>query len=113
MPTLYVRRLNLKDSLSDAEVVTYWKFLQEEFIPAAMKVPGTRSFKLYSGAGGLRADIVALIEMDDAGVYERWLADPGVSSMIAKVYSAWDMKTATQVFRREVTPALIRALSST
>ena len=113
MPTLYVRRVNLKDALSDAEVVAYWKFLQEEFIPVAMKVPGTRSVKLYSGAGGLRADLLLLAEMDDAGVYERWLADPGVSAMVAKVYSAWDMKTATQVFRREVTPALIRALSST
>ena len=47
------------------------------------------------------------------GVYERWLADPGVRAMVAKVYSAWDMKTAIQGFRREVTPELIRALSST
>ena len=38
MPTLYVRRVSLKDSLSDAEVVAYWKFFQEEFIPAVMKV---------------------------------------------------------------------------
>jgi len=113
MPTLYVRRVNLKDSLSDAEVVAYWQFIQEEFIPVAMKVPGTRSIKLYSGAGGLRADIILVAEMDDAGVYERWLADPGVSAMVAKVYSTWDMKTATQVFRREMTPALLRALSST
>jgi hypothetical protein len=113
MPTLYVRQVNLKDALSDAEVVAYWKFVQEKFVPAAMKVPGTRSFKMYSGAGGLRADILVLVEMDDAGVYERWLADPVVRSMIAKVYSTWDMKTATQVFRREVTPELTRALSST
>ena len=83
MPTLYVRRVNLKDSLSDAEVVAYWKFLQEEFIPVAMKVPGTRSVKLYSGAGGLHADIRLLAEMDDAGVYERWLAKPGGSSLVA------------------------------
>ena len=113
MPTLYVRRVNLKDSLSDAEVVAYWKFFQEEFIPVAMKVPGVRSVKMYSGAGGLRADIVGLIDMDDAGVYERMLADPGVRPLIAKVYAAWDLKTATQVFRREMTPELIGALSST
>jgi len=105
--------VTLKDSLSDAEVVAYWKFFQEEFIPAVLKVPGIRSCKLYSGAGGLRADIVGLIEMDDAGVYERLLADPGVRPLIAKVYAAWDLKTATQVFRREMTPELIRALSST
>ena len=113
MPTLYVRRVNLKDSLSDAEVVAYWKFFQEAFIPAVMKVPGIRSVKLYSGAGGLRADIVGLIEMDDAGVYERLLADPQLRPLIAKAYAAWDMKTATQMFRREMTPELIRALSST
>jgi hypothetical protein len=35
------------------------------------KVTGVRSVKLYSDAGGLRADIRAVIEMDDAGVYER------------------------------------------
>jgi hypothetical protein len=105
--------VNLKDSLSDAEVVAYWKFFQEEFIPAVMKVPGIRSVKLYSGAGGLRADIVGLIEMEDAGVYERLLADPQLRPLIAKAYAAWDMKTATQVFRREMTLELIRALSST
>lgn len=38
MPTLYVRRFNLKDSLSDTEVVDYWKFLQEEFIPMSAAV---------------------------------------------------------------------------
>ncbi len=78
-----------------------------------MKVSGIRSVKLYSGAGGLRADIVGLIEMDDAGVYERLLADPQLRPLIAKAYAAWDMKTATQMFRREMTPELIRALSST
>ena len=62
MPTLYVRRVSLKDSLSDAEVAAYWKFFQEEFIPAVMKVPGIRSVKMYSGAGGLRADIIGLME---------------------------------------------------
>ena len=113
MPTLYMRQLSLKDSLSDAEVVAYWKFLQEEYIPAVMKVPGIRSFKLYSGAGGLRADILGVVEMEDAGAYERWLADPGVRPMTAKATSAWDMHTTTQVFRREMTPELIRALSST
>src|SRR5439155_27367502 len=102
MPTLYVRRVSLKDSLSDAEVVAYWKFLQEEFIPVAMKVPGTHSVKLYSGAGGLRADIILVAELDDAGVYERWLAYPGVSAMVAKVYSTWDMQQPSQVFRREM-----------
>ena len=27
MATVYVRRFNLKDSLSDAEVLDYWRFL--------------------------------------------------------------------------------------
>src|SRR5215468_8383556 len=107
MPTLYVRRANLKDSLSDAEVVATWKFLQEEFIPAAMKVPGIRSFKVYSGAGGLRADILVLVEMDDAGVYERFLADPGVRPFLARAYGGIDMQTTTQAFLRELTPELI------
>ncbi len=61
--------MNLKDTLSDANVVAYWRFLQEEFIPVALRVPGIRSVKLYSGAGGLRADIRAVFEMDDAGAY--------------------------------------------
>ena len=112
MPTLYVRRVSLKDSLSDAEVVAYWKFLQEELIPAAMKVPGTRSVKLYSGAGGLRADIRYVFEMDDAGVYERMLATRDLQPLVAKTYAAWEMSTASQTFLREVTPELIRALSS-
>jgi hypothetical protein len=113
MPTVYVRRFNLKDTLSDAEVLAYWKFLQEEFLPVMQQVPGMRSVKLYSGAGGLRADIRAVCEMDDAGVYERFLMHPQVRPFLAKAQAAWDMKMASQTFVREVTPELIRALSST
>ena len=75
MPTAYVRRVSLKASLSDAEVAAYWKFTMEEVVPALQRVPGMRSVKVYSGAGGLRADIRYVFEMDDAGVYERLLAD--------------------------------------
>jgi hypothetical protein len=62
MPTVYVRRVNLKDSLSDAEVVAYWKFTMAEVVPALQKIPGIRSVKLYSGAGGLRADLRYVFE---------------------------------------------------
>ena len=41
---------------------------------ALQGVPGMRSVKVYSGAGGLRADMRYVFEMDDAGVYERLLA---------------------------------------
>lgn len=105
MPTAYVRRMSLKDTLSDAEVVAYWRFLQEEFVPVALRVPGARSVKLYSGAGGPRADIRA--------VYERLLATRELQPLVAKTYAAWDMSTASQTFLREVTPEFIRAFSST
>ena len=113
MPTVYVRRVNLKDSLSDAEVVAYWQFLMEEVLPAMQQASGVRSAKAYSGAGGLRADIRFVFELDDAGVYERSLANPQLHPLITKTYAAWDIKTASQLFVREVTPELIRALSST
>ncbi len=113
MATLYVRGFNLKDSLSDAEAVGYWKFVHEEVVPAVLKVNGIRSVKFYSGAGALRADVLVQFEMDDAAAYERVLVDPGVRRLLAKVYGAWDMKTATQAFRREVTAELVRVLSST
>lgn len=111
MPTAYVRRVNLKASMSDAEVAAYWKFTIEEVIPALRRVPGMRSAKMYSGAGGLRADIRYVFEMDDAGVYERLLADAQLRPLIAKTYAAWDMSTASQTFLREVTPELLQALS--
>ena len=113
MPTVYVRRVNLKDSLSEAEVVAYWRFLMEEVLPAIQQVSGVHSAKAYSGAGGLRADIRFVFELDDAGVYERLLATPHLQPIITKTYAAWDIKTASQLFVREVTPELIRALSST
>ena len=113
MPTVYVRRVNLKDALSDAEVVTYWRFLLDEVLPAIQRVSGVRSAKAYSGAGGLRADLRFVFELDDAGVYERLLATPQLHPLITKTYAAWDIKTASQTFVREVTPELIRALSST
>ena len=70
-------------------------------------------WKIYSGAGALRADITLLWEMDDAGVYERALVSPELRPLLSKIYEPWDLKTAGQSFRREVTPELIRALSST
>jgi hypothetical protein len=76
MPATYVRRFSLKASLSDVEVAAYWTFLLEEAMPAMQKVAGVRSVKLYSGAGGLRTDLRAVIDMDDASVYERILLDP-------------------------------------
>ena len=113
MATLYVRTLNLKDSLSDAEVVETWRYILDEVIPAIDKVPGTQSVKLYSGAGALRADIMFLWEMEDAGVYERALVDAEVRKHLGRTYGTWDMASATQSFRREVTSDLIKALTST
>ena len=110
MATLYTRTFNLKDSLSDEEVLEFWRHCVEVMVPAAQKISGTRSVKLYSGAGALRADITFLWEMDDASVYERALADPNMHKLLGKYYGAWDMKSATQSFRREVTAELIRAI---
>jgi hypothetical protein len=61
----------------------------------------------------VRSDIRYVFEMDDAGVYERMLATRELQPLVAKTYTAWDMSTASQTFLREVTPDLIRALSST
>ncbi len=113
MATLYTRAFNLKDSLSDAEVLEHWRFIMEEVVPAIQKVRGTRSVKVYSGAGALRADITLFWEMDDASVYEQALLDSEVRRLLGKLYAGWDLKTAGQSFRREVTGELIKALSST
>jgi hypothetical protein len=113
MATTYVRRFNFKDSLSDAEVLDTWKFMMEEALPAFQKVSGVRSVKVYSGAGALRADLRLVVEMDDAGVYERILMDANVRKLLGRAYGALDLQTSTQAFLREVTPELIRALSST
>ena len=51
--------------------------------------------------------------MDDAAAYERLLLDSEVRKLLGKVYGYWDLKTAGQSFRPEVTPELIRVLSST
>ena len=113
MPTRYIRTFNVKDSLSDGEAVAYWRFLLEEFAPVIHKVKGVQSVKFYSGAGALRADCSIVADMDDGGVYERLLVDPDVRRLLGRFYGALDLKTSTQQFRREVTPALISALSST
>ena len=76
MPTMYIRRFNLKDSMSNTQVLEWWQWVMGEVLPVIDKFPGTRSVKAYSGAGGLTADIVLAWEMDDAGVYERAIASP-------------------------------------
>jgi len=111
MPSTYVRRFNLKSSLGDKQVSDFWKMLLGEFVPAIQKVKGVKSCKIYSGAGALRADIRLAAEMDHAGVYESLLRDPSVSPMLGKFYGAMDLETSTQMFIREVTPDLLKALS--
>jgi hypothetical protein len=113
MATLYTRTFNFKDAVSDEQVLKEWQFLLEEVRPAALNISGIRSFKFYSGAGALRADLSLMFEMDDASVYERALVDPNMRKLLGRVYGAWDLKTAGQSFRREVTTELISALSST
>ena len=113
MATLYTRRFKFKDSLSDREVLEQLQFLMEKALPAIAHVQGVQSVKMYSGAGALRADLSILIAMDDAAAYERFLLDAEVRKYLGQLYGAWDLKTAGQSFRREITPELIRALSST
>jgi hypothetical protein len=84
----------------------------DEFLPAIRNASGIRTAKVYSGAGGLRADLRAVLEMDNAGVYENLLHEPAFRAMIARYYGAIDMRTSTQMFAREVTPELIRAIGS-
>jgi hypothetical protein len=112
MASTYVRRFNLKDSLSDQQVGTFWKFLLGEFVPAIQKVQGVNSCKVYSGSGALRADIRLVADLDHAGVYESLLRDPTISPMLGTFYGAMDLATSTQMFVREVTPDLLKALSS-
>ena len=113
MATLYTRTFNLKGSLNDKEVLKYWKFLMEKFGPSLRKVNGVQSVKFYSGAGALRGDLTLLIEMDNAGIYDRILLDSKVRKLLGQFYGDIDLKTSGQSFRREVTDDVIRALSST
>ncbi len=110
MPTAYVRNFSFKDSLSDGQVLEELKFLFDA-LPAIENVEGIRSVKVYSGAGALRAQLRVVFEMDDSAVYERILVDPGLRQILGRAYGAWDLKTSTQTFLREVTPELIAALS--
>jgi hypothetical protein len=112
MASTYVRRFNLKGSLSDKQVSDFSKHLLGEFIPAVQKVNGVKSCKVYSGAGALRADIRLVAEMDHAGVYEALLRDPAIGKQLGTFYGAMDLTTSTQMFIREVTPDLLKALSS-
>jgi len=113
MSTRYIRTFSLKDSLNASEVVAYWRFLLEEFAPVIQKVRGVQSVRFYSGAGALRADCSIVADLDDGGVYERLLVDPDLRKLLGRFYGALDLETSTQQFRREVTPALLSALSST
>jgi len=112
MASTYVRRFNLKSSLTDKQVSEYWKYLLGEFVPAAQKLAGVNSVKVYSGAGALRADIRLVLDMDHAGIYDSALRDPTITKQIGTLYGAMDLTTSTQTFIREVTPDLLKALSS-
>ena len=112
MASTYVRRFNLKSSLNDKQVGEFWQFLLNEFVPAIQKVKGVNSVKVYSGAGALRADIRLVADMDNAGVYETLLREPTIGKQLGFFYGNMDLETSTQMFIREVTPDLLKALSS-
>ena len=67
MTTVYARRFDLKDSLTDSDVAAFWKYAVEEFVPACLKANGVRTVKFYSGAGALRADLRVVIEIGSCG----------------------------------------------
>ena len=111
MATRYVRNFSFKASLTDAELAAELKVLLNEGIPAVKKVRGVQDCRLFSGSGALRADLTITIDMDDAGVYERLLVSPELRPILARMYGAWDLQSASQRFGREVTPELVAALS--
>ena len=112
MASIYIRHFNLKDSLSDSEVASFWRFWREELVPVVQKVSGVRSVKVYSGAGALRADLRAILEFDYAGVYEAMLRDAAVGKVVGQFYGAIDLTTSSQLFLREQSPDLLRALGA-
>ena len=60
--------------------------VSEEVVPACQQVGGTRSVKVYPGAGALRADITILWDMEDASVYERAVVDPVLRKLLGRFY---------------------------
>jgi len=112
MTTMYMRRFDLKESLSDTEVRSFWSSLVDELVPACEKIAGMRSVKLYSGQGALRADLRVVFEMDNAAVYENLIHDGGLRTMLGHFYGAIDLRTSTQTWLREITPELVRAIGS-
>ena len=112
MASIYLRHFNLKVSLSDSEVASFWRLWREEVVPAIQKVSGVRNVRVYSGAGALRADLRLVVEMDHAGVYEVIIRDAGVGKVLGPVYGAIDLTTSSQMFLRELNPDLLRALGA-
>lgn len=112
MATLYMREFGFRQSLSDEEALAELRFMVDELLPEIQGSEGIRSAKLFSGAGGLRAQIRLLVEMDHAAGYERMLLNPQIRKHLKKLYDAWDLTSATQDFLREITPDLISAHAS-
>lgn len=111
MATTYVRRFDLKSSLSDSEVTAFWKEILTEFLPACRNITGVQAARIYSGAGALRADLRIMLELDNAGVYETAIRQQNLHAMLVRFYRGIDLKTSTQTFLREITPELVQALS--
>ncbi len=112
MATLYIREFGFSNELSDQEARAELKFMTEKLLPAIQSSQGIKSAKLFSGAGGLRSQIRLLVDMDDAGCYEKMLSNPEIRILLARLYSAWDLRNATQDFLREITQDIIDAHSS-
>ena len=98
--------------MSDQQVGDFWKFLLSEFVPAIQKVKGVNARKVYS---------VLAPFVPTSGWWPIWImlaytkaydGNSAISPLLGTFYGAMDLTTSTQMFIREVTPDLLKVLSS-
>jgi hypothetical protein len=111
MATVYARRFNLKDSLTDGEVAEFWKYAVDEFLPACLEANGVRDAKFYSGLADFARICESCSKWTMRGCTKTFFVILYYMNNVAKFYAAMDFKTSTQLFAREVTPQLVRALT--
>ena len=101
---LAIQSIILKDSLTAQDLPELNRLYDEQLIPAAERVEGIRSVRVYLGGDG---GYVELFEMDDYSAWDRLLADPDVGAAAAKAFD-WTLPGRAEVlYDRPVVESLM------
>ena len=78
---LYIIRTRMKETSTGADINELNRIIDEEVVPALVKIDGVNSVEAYNSITG---ELVTNLDIDNAAAIDRTLTDPGVAGVAGK-----------------------------